>query len=416
MFIHSLEVESVRRIRHVTIEPSGNVTIIGGKNGQGKSSLIAAVEMLFGGKKLFGDDPVRHGSDVAVIKCDIGEFKITRRIVPSGETTVKIEAADGHKVGSPETFLQSLYDSFTFDPSAFLRMDAKQQLEAIRRVVGLDTTSLDQERAKVYAERTMIGREVDSAKKQLDAAPAHHEDAPETELSAAALLAEVQEATSHNNQIGACGREIEEANGLIARLKKALQDAEDKKASAIERREKILISCKFPTDVIGRVDVEKLSASVTEVESKNKKFRDNVRREELKKAWNTKSAEYDAKSKRIAEIDQTKKTLIAEAKFPVDGMSIDDDGVKLNGVPFANASTAEKLRTSFALACSKNPKLRVAMIREGSMFDEDSLALIASLAEETGTQVFMERVGKGEECSIIIQDGEVLQPTSALPS
>ena len=67
MFIHSLEVESVRRIRHVTIEPSGNVTIIGGKNGQGKSSLIAAVEMLFGGKKLFGDDPVRHGSDVAVV-------------------------------------------------------------------------------------------------------------------------------------------------------------------------------------------------------------------------------------------------------------------------------------------------------------------------------------------------------------
>jgi hypothetical protein len=90
--------------------------------------------------------------------------------------------------------------------------------------------------------------------------------------------------------------------------------------------------------------------------------------------------------------------------------------VKLNGVAFANASTAEKLRVSFALACAKNPKLRVAMIREGSMFDEDSLALIASLAEETGTQVFMERVGKGQECSIIIQDGEVLQTTSALRS
>ncbi len=416
MFIHSLEVESVRRIKHVTITPDGNVTIIGGKNGQGKSSLIAAVEMLFGGKKLFGDDPVRHGSDVAVIKCDIGEFKITRRIVPSGETTVKIEASDGHKVGSPETFLQSLYDSFTFDPSAFLRMSPKDQLEAIRRVVGLDTTSLDQERAKVYADRTMIGREVDSAKKQLDAAPAHHTDAPEEELSAAALLAEVQEATNHNHKIDACGREIEEATGLIERLEKALKDAEKKKASAIERRNALLAACKFPTDGDGRADIEGMSETVKDIESRNKKFRDNARREELKKAWNTKSAEYDAKSRRIAEIDAEKKRMIAEARFPVDGMSIEDDGVKLNGVPFVNASTAEKLRVSFSLACAKNPKLRVAMIREGSMFDEDSLALIAGLAEETGTQVFMERVGKGEECSIIIQDGEVLQPTSALPS
>ena len=416
MFIHSLEVEGVRRIKHVTITPDGAVTIIGGKNGQGKSSLIAAVEMLFGGKKLFGEDPVRHGSDVAVIKCDIGEFNITRRIVPSGETTVKIEAADGHKVGSPETFLQSLFDSLTFDPSAFLRMDAKQQLETLRKVVGLDTSALDQERAKVYAERTQIGRDVDSAKKQLDAAPAHHDDAPEEPILAEAIIADVRGATAHNARVDFFDREIEESTALISRLHKALFDAQAKRTASIEQREKYVLASRFNVDESGKADVAGREHELSNLESQNKKFRENARREELKAAWNTKSAEYDAKSKRIAEIDETKKSLIAEARFPVDGMSIDDDGVKLNGVAFANASTAEKLRTSFALACAKNPKLRVALIREGSMFDEDSLALIAGLAEETGTQVFMERVGKGEECSIIIQDGEVLQPTSALPS
>jgi hypothetical protein len=415
MHIHTLEVEGVRRIKHVTIEPSGAVTIIGGKNGQGKSSLIAAVEMLFGGKKMFGDDPVNRNVDVAVITCDIGEFKITRRIVPSGETTVKIEASDGHKVGSPETFLQSLFDSLTFDPSAFLRMDARQQLETLRKVVGLDTSALDQERAKVYAERTQIGRDVDSAKKQLDAAPAHHDDAPKEEVSAEAIVADLDDANRHNNKINLIDAQGKEVKATIERLERELAEARQKRETLIEAR-KLAISQRKDVGADGRVDTAAISDSLSSVEKTNKKVRENARREELKKAWNTKSAEYDAKSKRISEIDDEKKRLIAEARFPVDGLSIDDDGVKLNGVAFANASTAEKLRVSFALACAKNPKLRVAMIREGSMFDEDSLALIASLAEETGTQVFMERVGKGQECSIIIQDGEVLQTTSALRS
>jgi len=415
MHIHTLEVEGVRRIKHVTITPDGAVTIIGGKNGQGKSSLIAAVEMLFGGKKMFGDDPVNRNVDVAVITCDIGEFKITRRIVPSGETTVKIEASDGHKVGSPETFLQSLFDSLTFDPSAFLRMDAKQQLETLRKVVGLDTSALDQERQKVYAERTQIGRDVDSAKKQLDAAPAHHDDAPKEEVSAEAIVADLDDANRHNNKINLIDAQGKEVKATIERLERELAEARQKRETLIEAR-KLAISQRKDVGADGRVDTAAISDSLSSVEKTNKKVRENARREELKKAWNTKSAEYYAKSKRISEIDDEKKRLIAEAKFPVEGLSIDDDGVKLNGVAFANASTAEKLRVSFALACAKNPKLKVAMIREGSMFDEDSLALIASLAEETGTQVFMERVGKGEECSIIIQDGEVLQPTSALPS
>lgn len=110
---------------------------------------------------------------------------------------------------------------------------------------------------------------------------------------------------------------------------------------------------------------------------------------------------------RIEAIDAEKTAALANAKFPVAGLSFDDNGVTFNGLPFSQASAAEQLSVSVAIAAALNPKLRVMLVRDGSLMDDKSLALLGELAAKNDLQVWVERVGKGDECSVIIEDGAV---------
>src|SRR5690606_9517554 len=113
--------------------------------------------------------------------------------------------------------------------------------------------------------------------------------------------------------------------------------------------------------------------------------------------------EGDAESltSKIQAIDQQKADMLAKAPFPVCGLGFDENGVTLNGLPFDQASSAERLRVSVAMGIALNPKLRVMLIRDGSLLDSDSLALVAQMAEEHDTQVWVERVSEGEDVSVI---------------
>ena len=95
------------------------------------------------------------------------------------------------------------------------------------------------------------------------------------------------------------------------------------------------------------------------------------------------------------------------AEFPVDGLGFDESGVTYQGVPFKQASSAEQLRVSLAMAIALNPKLRVIRIADGSLLDSDNLALIEAAAKESDYQVWIEMVGDGNGRGIVIEDGEV---------
>jgi hypothetical protein len=53
-----------------------------------------------------------------------------------------------------------------------------------------------------------------------------------------------------------------------------------------------------------------------------------------------------------------------------------------------------------------NPKLKVLLIRDGSLLDERSLAMVADMSERAGGQCWVEVVGKGP-AGIVIEDGLV---------
>lgn len=122
-------------------------------------------------------------------------------------------------------------------------------------------------------------------------------------------------------------------------------------------------------------------------------------------------AQHEALSRKIDEIDKAKRKMLADARFPVEGLSVEAGAVTLNGLPLKQASSAEQLRCCLAIGAALNPKLRTMLVRDGSLLDEDSLRLVAEWAElhdMHDMQVIMERVGKAAG-GIVIEDGEVLE-------
>ena len=118
-------------------------------------------------------------------------------------------------------------------------------------------------------------------------------------------------------------------------------------------------------------------------------------------------ARYDSLTEDIASIDQTKADALAAAEFPVEGLAFDESGVLYGGVPFSQASSAEQIRVSLAMAMATSPKLRVIRILDGSLLDAENLALIEGMARDNDYQVWIERVGNADEGAVVIEDGQV---------
>ena len=63
MNILELHVENVKRIKVVNIKPLTNPVIIGGMNGQGKSSVLDSIMYALAGAKALPEKPIREGQE-----------------------------------------------------------------------------------------------------------------------------------------------------------------------------------------------------------------------------------------------------------------------------------------------------------------------------------------------------------------
>lgn len=400
--IISLRAENCKRLSAVEIHADGKpMVVIGGRNAQGKSSILDALTWAFAGKSSLPDQPIRQGSERATILARTQDYVIERRITAGG-STVTVRAADGSKLTTPQKVLDQLISDIAFDPLAFLRAPGKKQAEALARVVGIDLEAAAQARRDVYDERTAWNRRVKEMDAQVKTVP---DDAPSEEVSVASLMEMVQEAqnAAQLRQRMEDDREarIERAQAIedqIAALKQQMSDLDQSLATLDEEMERL------PAPI----DTAPLMAQIHDAERLNALARDRREQELLADRLDKARSESEALTARIGDIDATQARALAESKLPVDGLAFDGDGISLHGVPLSQASSAEQLRVSVALALAQSPGLRVCIIRDGSLLDADSLALVAQMAHEAGAQVWMERVGDGEEVSVVIEDGRVL--------
>ena len=431
--ILQLTAENVKRLHAVDIKPDGSLVIIGGRNAQGKSSVLDSIEFALGGDPS-AKMPVRRGEANARVVVNLGEIVVKRTFTAAGGTSLVVTNADGQKQSSPQTILDKLTGALTFDPLAFSRQKPAAQAETLRALVGLDFTKETLETERLYNERTAVNREAKALEARMAALP-HHTEVPKEETSATAILEEQAKAASTNKAnaaarsqaqqddlffrqclsiVASTNVEIEKTEKEIARLQNVLEGLK----SAVERQTQKVKDAKIKADAsefdaskLVDIDLTTFATKLTAVEQVNRKVRDNKLRAEVVAQFKAKTEQAEQLTLKLSKLDADKRAKINTAKYPIEGLAFDTaGGITMAGIPFEQCSSAEQLRVSVAIGLALHPKLRVLLIRDGSLLDSDSLDTIAAMAQEAKAQLWIERVGTDGQTSVVIEDGQVVEP------
>lgn len=401
MKIVRLTAENIKRLRAVEITPDGNTVVIAGRNGQGKTSVLDAIWFALGGGSAMRGTPrpIRDGADEASVTLDLGDIRVTRTWADN-KTTLKVESAEGARYPSPQSMLDSLVGRMSFDPLAFAQQDERTQLATLLELVELpfDPAEHDGRRRALYEDRTVVGREVKALEGQLAGLPPADPDVPAEEVSATAIVAEltvaqreVADRADNERRYHAAVERVERARAEFAAAKADMDALAEAMAS-------------LPT----APDVAALERQLAEVDQTNAKVRASQQRRSVEARLAEARADYAAKTDAIATLDEEKEAAVATARMPIDGLGFDDNGVTYQGVPFKQASAAEQLRVSLAMAMALNPRIRVIRITDGSLLDSDNMRLIEQMAADGDFQVWVERVDESGRVGVLIEDGEVV--------
>lgn len=428
LHVVALQVENVKRIQAVAIRPEGSVVVIGGQNAQGKTSLLDSLEMALGGGKTIPAEPVRRGARKARIVADLGELVVERTFTPKG-TALEVRNAAGVPQRSPQALLDKLCSKVAFDPLSFAREEPRKQDAILKEVLGLDFSEIDQKRAQLYEQRRDTKRDAKQLESRVDAMVLHI-GVPDEEVSVAELLAELErrngsaaEKERLERRASAAERDVL-VNELAIRasrtrveqfeeeLRKAREElAEHERDLEVNRAR--YQECQAEAEVFTFPDPEEVRTQLAAAEETNRKVRENRQHKQLERELREKERQVESLTSAIEAIDAQKAEQLAAAQFPVPGLGFDETGPTLNGIPLEQASQAERLRVSVAIGAALNPRVKVMLVRDGSLLDDESMRLLAELAEETGSQLWVERVGDGDASAIVIEDGMVRDGTEA---
>jgi len=434
--ITALSITNYKRIREVSITPQADTAIIllGGKNASGKSSTLDALTAAFGGAREVAGDPVRHGEKEAAIfvELDGGKLTIDRTIAPDGSTTLEVRDVDG-AVRKPQDVLNKLVGARFLDPLAWLQLPLKDQraqlMKLIKNADRIDV--LNDKRQRAFERRTEVGRELAKAKGELERLP---QLPAQTEIDVAKASAELQAFNAQQRAGDGLGNalalakaasEIAVANQaaqalVVSKLKEQLAVAQEQLpmlAEVAKRSAERELAARAKLDEAGAAwqasegRRTQLEVEISMAGEHNRMVAaaaaQNARRAETAAAVEKLTKDVEICATAITTVDERKAEILAAAKLPVEGLKVSDDGVELNGVPFAQASDAEKWRVALALAIAASPGLHDVWIRDGALLDGDSLKLVAEHAQAAGKRCWIEVVSTAEPGTIVIRDGQV---------
>jgi predicted nucleic acid-binding Zn-ribbon protein len=395
-----LEAENFKRLKAVEINPDGSLVIVGGKNGAGKTSALDAIRAAIGGKKACPQEPVRKGAKKSQVVLETEELVVCRKFTKNG-TSIEVKSKDGGVFPSPQALLNKLVGSLSFDPLEFSRMAPKERADVVRRLVGLDFANLDAKRAGLYAKRTEVNRDLKKAEAKLESLP--KKKAPEKEVSVSELIKEAERMAEINRNNEDLRAKLAIAKNDYRETKRTIEELQADLANYEKRGRRLAALVKEAVDQ----NVEEIRRKIDLAEETNAACRAAKERANIEKEAGVLSCEAYRLTDEIEKLDQRKAGAIQGAEYPIDGLSVTDDGIELDGLPFEQASSAQQLRCSVAMGLALNPKLRVLLVQDGSLLDQDNLTAIAEMAADADAQVWIERVGDGDECTVVIEDGEI---------
>lgn len=438
MRIVKLQAENVKKLKAVEIIPEGNVVKITGKNEQGKTTVLDSIWWALTGTKNIQEQPIRKGEKFGSIKLDLGEFVVIRTFTETG-SYLKVETQKGGATfKSPQAMLDNLIGKLSFDPLAFAKADKAKQTELLLSVIELkpdfnrikeiagylppDTSNplnvINQTYKFLYDERTVMGRDLERTKKVIESYP---EGLKEVQVvSIAELVAEKEKLEAENranddkreevigqqNEVSFTKTDIQDIEGQIATLQEKLQEFQAK----LKQEEEKLTVMKAEADKLQDNDLTEINAKIAAADDTNTKATQWREFKKTAEEAGEYQKAYDYQTKQLEAIKAYKQELVSATKFPVEGLDFAEGGVMYQGLPFEQASSAQKLQVSLAIAMKLNPELRVIRIDDGSLLDSSHMKIIEDMAKENDFQVWMEMVDESGKVGIYIEDGEVVTP------
>lgn len=410
--INSLELENVKRIKAVQLEPSATgLTVIGGKNNQGKTSVLDAITWALGGNKFRPSDPQRDGSLVPPhLKVTLSNGIVVERRGKNSD--LKVTDPAGNLAG--QALLDSFISAFALDLPKFLNANDKEKADALLRILGIGDQLflLDKEEAALYNERTVIGRTADAKKKYADGLTSYPE-APEAPLSAVDLIRQQQDILLRNAENRKKRSQLEEFRQKrtrdIERVKelqhKLFEAQEELKATAMA-----ISDAEHEVAVLEDLPTDELQENIQNIEEINRKVAENQRKLLAEDEAKTYRDQYDDLSRKIEDVRQKKMDLLNGAPLPLPGLSVIDGALAYNGHRWDSMSGSEQLRVATAIVRRMNPECGFVLLDKLEQMDADTMRDFGDWLEAEGLQAIATRVSTGDECSVIITDGYAEQP------
>lgn len=407
MKINRLEIENVKRIRAVKLEPTANgLTVIGGRNEQGKTSVLDSIAWALGGDKYRPSNPTREGSTIPpLLKVVMSNGLVVERRGKNSE--LKVTDPEGNKGG--QQLLNEFVEQLALDLPRFLESSAKEKANTLLQVIGVGEKLLDLESKEkdLYSRRHAIGQIADQ-KKKFAAEQPYYPDAPKEPVSASDLIRQQQDILAMN------GENERKRHRLAALEQKAAELQKELERLLAEQKEVLAdleTARKSSTDLKDESTAE-LEKSIQDVDDINRMVRANLDKEKAEDDAREYTVQYEMLSAALNTIRDEKMSLLKSADLPLDGLSVEDGELTYKGFKWDGMSGSQRLQVATAIVRKLNPQCQFVLLDKLEQLDIETLHEFGQWLETEGLQAIATRVSTGDECSVIIEDGYAVVPAT----
>lgn len=420
--ITALQAENVKRIKAVQIEPAPTgLTIVGGNNNQGKTSVLDALAWALGGEKYRPNAAAREGAvSPPRLRVTLSNGIVVERKGKNGALTVTDPT--GKRAG--QTLLNEFVEQLALDLPRFLNASDKEKADTLLKIIGVgdQLAVMDQRIKALYDKRTTVGQ-IAAQKKAYAEEMQEYPDAPAEPVSALELIRRQQDILARNGENQRKRTHAAQLEDTVTRLQAKADDLQarlDEAHAALIRAKNDLDTARKSAADLEDESTAEIEAALANVEEINRKVRANLDKARAMDDAREMSAQYADLTAQLNEARQKRTALLDGADLPLPGLGVEDGVLTYQGRRWNDMSGSDQLRVATAIVRKLNPACGFVLLDKLEQMDLQTLQEFGAWLQQEGLQAIATRVSTGGECQIIIEDGRVAEsaPTAqpAAPS
>lgn len=407
--IAALEAENVKRIKAVALTPSPTgLTIVGGNNNQGKTSVLDALAWALGGEKFRPTAAVRDGALAPPhLKVILSNGVVVERKGKNSSLTV----TDPTGQRSGQQLLNAFVEPLALDLPRFMQASDKDKADTLLNIIGVGDalTGLDREIKVLYDRRTVIGQ-IGAQKRHAAEELTEYPDAPSEPVSAIELIQQQQEILLHNADNQRKRMKLAQLEEQEKQLGRRVQELSQELEMVEHQLTAVQQDVQDATKTVAQLQDEstaELEQSIRNVEEINRQVSANLAKSKAQDEAERYAQEYTALTEQIKAKRTARMDLLNGADLPLTGLGVEDGSLTYNGKHWQDMSGSDQLRVATAIVRRLNPDCGFVLLDKLEQMDLATLAEFGSWLQTEGLQAIATRVSTGGECQIIIEDGRV---------